>query len=97
MATEGQGASDSRDYFFSLADQVGGLLVGDEVFTCLLRAEDSTFVRFNRAVIGQAGEVRQREIDLDLISGRRHARGRLTISGERDLDWPRVCRLARSS
>ncbi len=90
MASNGQGATDSRDYFFSLSESMRELLCADEVFTCQMRAEDSTFARFNHARIGQAGDVRQRQIDLDLISGRRHARGALTVCGERAADWPRI-------
>lgn len=93
MATEAQGARDTREYFFSLAEQMREVLRADEVFTCYLLAEDSGFVRFNHGRVGQAGQVRQRQVDLDLIDGRRHARGRLTICGERQADWPRVVRL----
>jgi predicted Zn-dependent protease len=93
VATDGQGASDTREYFFSLTDAIRELLGGREVFTCYLLAEESSFVRFNQARVGQAGQVRQRQIDLDLIDGRQHARGRLTICGDRQADWPRVVRL----
>ncbi len=93
MVTKAQGATDSRDYFFSLSHAIGELLQGEEIFTCQMRAEDSKFARLNHARIGQAGDVRQRQIDLDLISGRRHARGALTVCGERAADWPRVRQL----
>lgn len=85
---------DLRDYFFSLAEAFPQLLTGDEIATAYLRGEDSTFVRFNHGRIGQAGDVHQLQIDVDLIRGRRHALGQLRLSGDRDADWARLRAMA---
>lgn len=88
MATEPAGATDARDYFFSLAAAMRDLLARDEVFTCEWRGEDSTFIRFNHGRVGQSGRVRQLQIEVDLIAGRRHAIGTLSLSGALDADLP---------
>ncbi len=90
VASDAQGASDPRDYFHSLTAAMNDLLVGGEVFTCEWRAEDSTFVRFNHGRAGQAGEVRQRQMEVDLIAGRRHSVGSLTLCGEIASDLART-------
>jgi len=69
------------------------MLRADEVYTCQLRGEDSTFVRFNRGKVGQAGEVHQRQLDIDLIRGRRHARGAYNTTGILAADLARLARL----
>jgi predicted Zn-dependent protease len=79
-----------QDYFYSIADRIGPLLQGDEIFTCSFSGEDSQFVRFNRGAVRQAGTVNQRTISLDLIAGRRHAAGTLTLSGDADSDDGRL-------
>jgi predicted Zn-dependent protease len=70
-----------QDYFFSIADAIPSLLRGTEIFTCSFHGEASDFVRFNRAAVRQAGAVVQRSLSIDLIDGRRHAAGTLTLSG----------------
>src|SRR5262249_46533821 len=52
--------------------------------------EESDFVRFNRGAVRQAGAVTQRYLSVDLIEGRRHAAGTLTLSGEWDADGARL-------
>jgi len=79
-----------QQYFREMTEFVQGSLRGDEQFTCNFAGEDSDFVRFNRAKVRQAGSVLQLYLEIDLISGRRHARGRLTLSGQADADRPRV-------
>lgn len=71
-----------QDYFYALADHLTTLLKGEEVFTCAFAGEDSDFVRFNQARVRQAGHVAQRSITLDLIEGKRHAAGGLTLGGD---------------
>jgi predicted Zn-dependent protease len=90
VANRATGATDTRDYFFTLATAMRDLVAGDEVFTCELRGEDSTFIRFNHGRVGQAGRVRQLQIEVDLIAGRRHAIGTVSLSGEADADLTRL-------
>ncbi len=75
-----------QDYFRELTTELGTLLRGAEVFTCSFSGEDSDFVRFNHGQIRQAGNVCQRSISIDLIEGRRHAGGRLSLVGELESD-----------
>ena len=82
-----------QDYFHALADSVSAYLRSPEIYTCTFRAEDSDFVRFNRNAVRQAGTVRQRALSLDLIKGRRHAGGSITLSGDLRNDGPRLFRL----
>lgn len=89
MAQDARSAG-ARDYFFSLVEEVSGLLRGDEVSTCYLRGEESSFVRFNHGRVRQAGDVSQRQIDVDLIRGRRHAVGQVGLSGDRTVDRHRL-------
>lgn len=82
-----------QDYFNSLVDSVTASLRSPEIFTCTFRGEDSDFVRFNRSAVRQAGTVRQRSLSLDLIAGRRHAGGSITLSGDLQQDEAQVSRL----
>lgn len=75
-----------QDYFRELSALIGTLLRGDERFTCSFSGEDSDFVRFNRGAIRQAGHVRQRALSLELIEGRRHAGGRVSLAGNLETD-----------
>lgn len=75
-----------KDYYYRLADEIGALLKGGEIFACHLVGEDSDFVRLNRNRVRQAGHVWQIEIALDLIEGARHALVRFNASGDMDHD-----------
>jgi predicted Zn-dependent protease len=75
-----------QDYFRDLAKLLGTLLRGDEVYTCSFAGEDSDFVRLNRGAIRQAGNVLQRSLSVDLIEGRRHAGGRVSLAGDLETD-----------
>ncbi len=79
-----------QDYFYDLADAIAEMLQGDEVYTCTFHGEDSDFVRLNRSAIRQPGSVQQRSLSLDLIQGRRHAPGTVTLSGDMELDRERL-------
>ncbi len=81
-----------QEYFADIADSLGALLSGTEIYTCHFAAEDSDFVRLNRSAIRQAGSVAQRLLTCELIEGRRHASGELTLSGDLALDRPRLAR-----
>ncbi len=82
-----------QDYFFAIAEYLDSLLQGDEIHTCAFTGEDSDFVRFNHARVRQAGRVRQQSLTLELIQGRRHARGELTLAGAWTEDRARLTRL----
>jgi predicted Zn-dependent protease len=79
-----------QDYFYSLADAITAMLQGDEVYTCTFHGEDSDFVRLNQSAIRQPGSVQQRSLSLDLIVGRRHAPGTVTLSGDFEWDGERL-------
>lgn len=72
--------------FYRLADALVGQCTGNEVLLLNLTAEDSDFVRFNRSAVRQAGNVRQRYLDLELIVGERHASETVTLSGVHEED-----------
>lgn len=71
-----------QNYFYELADHLGTLLRGREVYTCVFRGEDSDFVRFNRGAVRQAMHVAQRGLRLRLVDGSRHARSEIALSGD---------------
>ena len=79
-----------QEYFAEIADTLGSLLSGTEIYTCSFAAEDSDFVRLNHNAIRQAGSVSQRTLACELIEGRRHASGELTLSGDLARDRPRL-------
>ena len=82
-----------QDYFNALVDSLGACLRSPEIYTCTFRGEDSDFVRFNRSAVRQAGTVRQRSLSLDLIKGRRHAGGSITLTGDLRQDETHLSRL----
>ena len=82
-----------QDYFHALVDSVSTCLRSPEIYTCTFRAEDSDFVRFNHGAVRQAGTVRQRTLSLDLINGRRHAGGSITLAGDLRQDESHLFRL----
>lgn len=84
-----------QEYFHSITAAVEALLRPEERYTLNFSAEDSDFVRFNRNQIRQAGRVVQRAATLDLIEGRRHVAGSITLSGELASDRARLQTLVR--
>jgi predicted Zn-dependent protease len=84
-----------RALFESISDHLTGQLTGDEVLLLEFSGEGSDFVRFNGGRVRQAGHVDQAEIALDLIRGRRHAGGRVCLSGRTDTDRERTTALLR--
>jgi Predicted Zn-dependent proteases and their inactivated homologs len=82
-----------RDYFHQIADFLESRLLSGEIFTCGFAAEKSNFVRFNHGTVRQAGVVTQHSITLDLIEGRHHASGTLSLSGELKQDCSRIVRM----
>ncbi len=79
-----------QDYFFTIADYLGGLLRGNEEYTCAFAGEVSDFVRFSQTRVRQAGRVTQQSLTLDLIEGRRHAAADMTLSGDPERDRARL-------
>jgi predicted Zn-dependent protease len=84
---------DPRAEFHDVAETLTQLLRGGEVFTCTFAAEESDFARFSRGEIGQAGQVTQRFVSVDLIEGRRHASGSLSLGGDARGDRERLAAL----
>jgi predicted Zn-dependent protease len=82
-----------QSYFYELADFVWSKLEAGEIATTSFQAEDSEFVRFNKSSVRQAGSVVQREIEVELIRGKRHAKGSVTLTGGKDADRVRVASL----
>ena len=79
-----------QSYFYEIADALGGLLAGEEIFTCSFSGEASDFARFNRGAARQAGSVVQRYLTVDLIEGRRHGAGSLGLVGDLPSDISRL-------
>jgi predicted Zn-dependent protease len=65
-------------------------LAPGETYTACFAAEDTDFIRFNNGRIRQPGSVSQAYLSLDLIDGRRHATGSLTLCGDPAVDHARV-------
>lgn len=76
--------------FYDLADYLRSRLQGDEVFLATFSGEESDFVRINHAQVRQAGNVSQRYMTVDLISGQRHVKATITLSGDANVDRQRA-------
>jgi len=85
-----------QGYFYDIAAEITARLQGREVYTASFSAEESDFVRFNRSAIQQAGTVVQRYLTIDLIDGRRHAAGTLSLCGDRESDAAQIAELLAS-
>ena len=79
-----------QTYFHELADCAQSLLQAREVLLLNFSGEESSFVRFNRSAVRQAGAVEQRRLGLQLIRGKRRVAAHLTVSGDVSLDRERV-------
>ena len=75
-----------RDEFEALADAVCADARAGERSSVRLKAEASDFIRFNRAAVRQATQVRQAHATVSLTQGLRRAEGRVALSGQRDAD-----------
>jgi predicted Zn-dependent protease len=93
MSTSLEARNAMQDYFYTLADWMVSKLRGRELYTCSFSGEDSDFIRFNGNRIRQAGSVKQSELSLDLIEGRHHCRGQVTLSGDAKIDRSRLDRV----
>jgi predicted Zn-dependent protease len=84
-----------QDYFAKITAVLDRSIQKSEVYTANFSGEDSDFVRFNQSQVRQAGHVTQRYLSIDLIEGRRHVGGTITLSGEFESDQARVQALVR--
>ncbi len=84
-----------QEYFYTLADFIGKQLQGNEIYLAEFTAEQSDFIRFNKAQIRQPGNVEQRYLIIDLIDGKRHISEQFALSGELTTDYERVTTVIR--
>ncbi len=70
-----------KELFFSLADLAFAALAGREVVLLNFSGEVTDFVRFNQAQVRQPLTVRQAQLRVSLIDGRRSNEVTLTLSG----------------
>ena len=70
-----------REAFYGLASQLEKALRAGETLLCNFSAERSDFVRFNKALVRQAGTVRQSYLTLRLIRAGRQASATLALAG----------------
>ena len=82
-----------ESYFQDVAKIVDELCQGSEIHLSSFSAEDSDFVRFNQGKIRQAGAVAMRSLSIDLIEGKRHASGSVSLSGDLATDRARIAPL----
>ena len=69
-----------REQFEALAHDIEGSLRGEERFTSTWHAEETDFVRLNRSAVRQAGHVSQKRVSIELIRGRRHSSGSMSVT-----------------
>ncbi|MBE9562114.1 MAG: TldE/PmbA family protein [Proteobacteria bacterium] len=79
-----------QKYFNTLADFIDKQIQGKEIYLAEFIAEQSDFIRFNKAQILQPGSVEQRYLVINLIDGQRHISEQLALSGELNTDYERV-------
>ncbi len=79
-----------QQQFEALAAWLRGAIKGQEAFTLGYNAEASEFIRFNHGKVRQAGQVQQASLNLKLIDDGRHADLHLTLSGDAEVDQPRL-------
>lgn len=85
-----------QSYFADLAERAQQYLRGNERYTAWFVGESSDFCRLNGAKIRQAGHVRQAQLKLRLIDGRRNVEGSLALSGVLAEDQGRLQQLFTS-
>ncbi|WP_044872893.1 metallopeptidase TldD-related protein [Pseudomonas sp. LFM046] len=82
--------ADAESRFTALAESLGSSLQAGEDFSLWYSAEESEFIRFNRAQVRQAGHVNQATGRLKLIRDDRSAEIAITLSGDLDTDRQRL-------
>ncbi len=86
-----------QTYFHELADFTESLLKAHEVLLLGFAGEQSSFVRFNRSAVRQAGAVEQQALALQLIADRRRVTADVTVSGDASLDRERIRRATETA
>ncbi|MFN7432106.1 MAG: metallopeptidase TldD-related protein [Betaproteobacteria bacterium] len=79
-----------RDLFFELADHAFGQLAGREVLLANFSGEATDFIRLNHAQVRQPMSVRQGELSLALIEGRRRNQASFGLTGVAAADLERT-------
>jgi predicted Zn-dependent protease len=87
---EKTGVATMESYFADLAAALDGLVVAGETYLACFSAEASDFVRFNHGKVRQPGAVVQRYLNVDLVSGMRHASHALSLTGDLGADRERL-------
>jgi len=70
-----------KEQFYGLADRLEKTLKQGETLLCNLSAERSDFVRFNKALVRQAGSVEQSYLNLRLVRDRRQVSATVALAG----------------
>jgi predicted Zn-dependent protease len=70
-----------KEQFYELAARLEKTLAGGETLLCNFSAERSDFVRFNKALVRQAGSVEQRYLTLRLVRDRRQVSATIALAG----------------
>ena len=73
-----------KEQFFELTARLEKTLHAGDALLCNLSAERSDFVRFNKALVRQAGSVEQRYLNLRLVRERRQAAASIALAGNGD-------------
>ena|SRR5690349_5835765 len=71
-----------KEQFFALTGRLEKSLKGGETLLCNLSAERSDFVRFNKALVRQAGSVEQSYLNLRLVRDRRQVSATVALAGD---------------
>src|SRR5205814_5567386 len=70
-----------KEQFYGLADRLEKTLKQGETLLCNFSAERSDFVRFNKALVRQAGSVEQSYLNLRLVRERRQVSASVALAG----------------
>ena len=71
-----------KEQFYELAGRLEKSLKGGETLLCNLSAERSDFVRFNKALVRQAGSVEQSYLSLRLVRDGRQVSATVALTGD---------------
>src|SRR5215831_2299768 len=82
-----------ESYFHDVVAIVTSLIRGEEIHLSTFYGEESDFVRLNHGRVRQAGAVAMRSLTVDLVRGRRHASGNVSLCSDLALDRVRIARL----
>lgn len=78
------------EQFEALVQWLRAAIKAPEQFTLSYDAESSEFIRFNKAMVRQAGQVQQASLSLKLINEGRHADVTITLGGNPAVDQLRL-------